>query len=137
VDDLLVTAPDGVAWRRRLGGTTSGAEFLRALEELTGSPGEVASEWNWWQEGRPGSSGSAQGSWRSSPRAQYRCLVLSFCFRDLAARPHVSFRSGRPARRRGVAGYPADWARPARWLMAGSYRRGTGISGLCGLANIS
>lgn len=53
VNDLLVTAPNGVAWRRRPGGTASTAEFLGALEALTGSPGRVGREWNWWQEGRP------------------------------------------------------------------------------------
>jgi hypothetical protein len=53
VSDLLVTAPNGVAWRRRPGGTTSAAEFLGALEALAGSLSRVGREWNWWQEGRP------------------------------------------------------------------------------------
>jgi hypothetical protein len=50
--DLVIAAPNGVAWRRQPGGTSSGAEFLEALEAFTGFWGDAAVQWNWWQEGR-------------------------------------------------------------------------------------
>jgi hypothetical protein len=50
--DLIVTAPNGVSWRREAGGSSSAEEFLAALEVMTDSAGRVAREWNWWQEGR-------------------------------------------------------------------------------------
>ncbi len=50
--DLIVTAPNGVTWRRRPGGTSSGAEFLATLATPADSGGRIAREWNWWQDGR-------------------------------------------------------------------------------------
>jgi hypothetical protein len=50
--DLIVTAPNGIAWKRRPGGTSSGPEFLAALAVLTDYGGRIAREWSWWQEGR-------------------------------------------------------------------------------------
>ena len=50
--DLLVTAPNGVAWRRQPGGSSSAEEFLAALAVLTDSGGRIAREWDWWKEGR-------------------------------------------------------------------------------------
>lgn len=50
--DLIVTAPNGVAWRRLPGGTSTRAEFLAALAIWTDSGGRIAREWNWWQDGR-------------------------------------------------------------------------------------
>jgi hypothetical protein len=52
--DLIVTAPNGVAWKRRPDGTGSEAEFLAALSALADSDGRIAREWNWWQDGRRG-----------------------------------------------------------------------------------
>ena len=49
---LIVTAPNGVTWRQRPGGTSLGAEFLTALATMADSRGRVAREWNWWQDGR-------------------------------------------------------------------------------------
>jgi hypothetical protein len=43
----IVTTPNGVAWKRRPGGTNSGPEFLAALAVLADSGGRVAREWNW------------------------------------------------------------------------------------------
>ena len=48
---LIVTAPNGVAWRRRPGGTTGGAELLTALQSLVGFD-DVERQWNVWQEGQ-------------------------------------------------------------------------------------
>jgi hypothetical protein len=50
--DLIVTAPNGIAWKRLPGGTSSGPEFLAALTTLTDTGGRIAREWNWWQDGR-------------------------------------------------------------------------------------
>jgi hypothetical protein len=50
--DLIVTAPNGITWKRRSGGVNSGPEFLAALATLTDTGGRIAREWNWWQEGR-------------------------------------------------------------------------------------
>jgi hypothetical protein len=50
--DLIVTAPNGIAWKRRPSGTSSGPEFLAALATLTDYGGRIAREWNWWQDGR-------------------------------------------------------------------------------------
>ena len=50
--DLIVTAPNGIAWKRCPSGTSSGPEFLAALAMLTDGGGRIAREWNWWQEGR-------------------------------------------------------------------------------------
>ncbi len=51
MSDLIITAPNGVAWKRLPGGTSSGPEFLAALEALT-SFSAVERQWNWWQEAR-------------------------------------------------------------------------------------
>jgi hypothetical protein len=52
--DLIVTAPNGVAWKRNPGAASSRPDFLAALEAVTaGSVAAAAREWNWWQEGRP------------------------------------------------------------------------------------
>jgi hypothetical protein len=50
--DLVITAPNGVTWRRQPGGTSSAAEFLNALAALTGFWTDVNRRWNWWEEGR-------------------------------------------------------------------------------------
>ena len=50
--DLIVTAPNGVAWRRLSGGTSTGAQFLAALAIWADPGGRIAREWNWWQDGR-------------------------------------------------------------------------------------
>src|SRR5580704_14932704 len=50
--DLIVTAPNGIAWKRLPGGTCSGPEFLAALAIFTDTGGRIAREWNWWQDGR-------------------------------------------------------------------------------------
>jgi hypothetical protein len=50
--DLVITAPNGVAWRRQPGGSSSAEEFLTALAVLTDSAGRIAREWDWWEEGR-------------------------------------------------------------------------------------
>jgi hypothetical protein len=50
--DLIVTAPNGVSWKREAGGSSSAEEFLAALEVMTDSAGRIAREWNLWQEGR-------------------------------------------------------------------------------------
>lgn len=50
--DLIVTAPNGVAWKRLPGATSSGPQFLTALATLTDASGRIAREWNWWQDGR-------------------------------------------------------------------------------------
>ncbi|WP_147268322.1 hypothetical protein [Spongiactinospora rosea] len=49
--ELIITAPNGVVWKRLPGGTTSGTDFLAALEMLV-SLSDVSRQWNWWQEGR-------------------------------------------------------------------------------------
>jgi hypothetical protein len=46
------TAPNGVTWTRRPGATSTGPELLEALADLHGMYGDVARQWNWWQEGR-------------------------------------------------------------------------------------
>jgi hypothetical protein len=48
--ELVVTAPNGVQWKRLPGGTSSAGEFLAVLASLRG--GRVARNWNLWQEGR-------------------------------------------------------------------------------------
>lgn len=48
--ELVVTAPNGVKWKRLPGGTSSAGEFLAVLASLRG--GRVARNWNLWQEGR-------------------------------------------------------------------------------------
>src|SRR5579872_1693904 len=48
----IVTAPNGVSWKRRAGGSSSAEEFLAALEVMTDSAGRIVREWNLWQEGR-------------------------------------------------------------------------------------
>jgi hypothetical protein len=50
--DLIVTAPNGVSWKRRPGGTSSGPEFLAAQATMTDSGGRIIREWNWWQVGQ-------------------------------------------------------------------------------------
>ncbi len=50
--ELFATAPNGVAWKRGPGGTSSAPEFLAAPATLTDSGGRIAREWNWWQDGR-------------------------------------------------------------------------------------
>jgi hypothetical protein len=50
--DLIVTAPNGVAWKRLRDGASSATEFLAALATWTDSGGRIAREWNWWQDGR-------------------------------------------------------------------------------------
>jgi hypothetical protein len=50
--DLVVTAPNGIAWKRLPGGTSSEPEFLAALAIFTGTGGRIARECNWWQDGR-------------------------------------------------------------------------------------
>jgi hypothetical protein len=50
--DLIVTAPNGVAWKRQPAGSSSAEEFLTALEVLADSASRVTREWNWWEEGR-------------------------------------------------------------------------------------
>ncbi|GAA4561022.1 hypothetical protein [Pseudonocardia xishanensis] len=47
-----VTAPNGVAWTRAPGGTTSGHQLLEALNGISGIYGDVPRRWNWWEEGR-------------------------------------------------------------------------------------
>jgi hypothetical protein len=47
---MVVTAPNGVKWKRLPGGTSSAGEFLAVLASLRG--GRVARNWNLWQEGR-------------------------------------------------------------------------------------
>lgn len=49
--DLVVTAPNSVAWKRRAGCTSSPSEFLTALEVLSRF-WDVDHQWNWWQEHR-------------------------------------------------------------------------------------
>lgn len=48
---VRVTAPNGVTWRRRPGGSSTGAQFLRALDEYI-AVHDISRRWNWWQEGR-------------------------------------------------------------------------------------
>lgn len=47
----MVTAPNGVAWKRHEGCTSSASEFLAALDESSRF-WDVGHQWNWWQEGR-------------------------------------------------------------------------------------
>ncbi|WUI01561.1 hypothetical protein OHR68_06995 [Spirillospora sp. NBC_00431] len=49
--DLIVTAPNGVTWKRLPGATTGGTEFLAALKSLAGFD-DVARQWNVWEEGQ-------------------------------------------------------------------------------------
>jgi hypothetical protein len=49
-DLVEVQAPNGVTWTRAPGGSSSPAELLRELTELTKH--HVEREWDWWQEGR-------------------------------------------------------------------------------------
>lgn len=48
---MEVTAPNGVTWRRRPGGTSSAPELLHALEDLRGLH-DISRQWDWWQEHR-------------------------------------------------------------------------------------
>src|SRR6266545_607646 len=48
---VQVTAPNGVTWTRRLGGTSTGAQFLRALDDYI-AVHDISRRWNWWEEGR-------------------------------------------------------------------------------------
>lgn len=50
--DIYITAPNGVTWTRRRGGTSTGQELLQALEDLTAFYSDLSRRWNWWQEGR-------------------------------------------------------------------------------------
>jgi hypothetical protein len=50
--DLIVTAPNGTAWKRLPGGTSSGPEFLAVLAIFADTGGRIAREWNWWQDGQ-------------------------------------------------------------------------------------
>jgi hypothetical protein len=50
-DPVRVTAPNGVVWTRRPGCTSTGAEFLIALEEFS-TLRDVSTVWSWWQDGR-------------------------------------------------------------------------------------
>lgn len=50
--DLIVTAPNGVAWKSQPGGSSSTEEYLATLQVLTDSAGRAAREWNWWEERR-------------------------------------------------------------------------------------
>ncbi|GEM_PF-6620424 len=49
-DLVQVQAPNGVTWTRAPGGSSSPAELLRELTELTKH--HVEREWDWWQKGR-------------------------------------------------------------------------------------
>lgn len=53
MSDLVITAPNGVAWKRKPGSTSTGAEFLAALDGICGID-DVQHQWDWWQEGRSG-----------------------------------------------------------------------------------
>jgi hypothetical protein len=59
--NLIVTAPNGIAWKRLPGGTSSGPEFLAALATLTDTGGRIARQWNWWQDGRKARETSGSG----------------------------------------------------------------------------
>lgn len=48
---LVVTAPNGVAWKRHAGCASSATDFLAALDELSRF-WHVDHQWDWWQEGR-------------------------------------------------------------------------------------
>jgi hypothetical protein len=47
--ELVVTAPNGVKWKRRPGSTCSAADLLAALKALDDD--RIAREWNLWREG--------------------------------------------------------------------------------------
>lgn len=49
---VRITAPNGVTWTRRPGGSSTGQQLLHALTELQGMYSDVSHRWNWWQEGR-------------------------------------------------------------------------------------
>jgi hypothetical protein len=49
-DTISVTAPNGVVWTRRAGGTSTERDLLRALELLVMDYAQR--DWNLWQEGR-------------------------------------------------------------------------------------
>jgi hypothetical protein len=50
-EGMIVTAADGVRWRRIPGGTSSAGEFLAVLAALDGD--RIAREWSLWREGEP------------------------------------------------------------------------------------
>jgi hypothetical protein len=49
--EMIVTAANGVRWRRLPGGTSSSEEFLAVLAGLGGD--RIAREWSLWREGEP------------------------------------------------------------------------------------
>ncbi|MEV6873973.1 hypothetical protein [Amycolatopsis sp. NPDC051128] len=49
---VQVTAPNGVAWTRQPGGTSSGTQLLEALSVFTRMNTDVELLWNWWEEDR-------------------------------------------------------------------------------------
>lgn len=49
--EVIVTAENGVRWRRLPGSTSSAEEFLAVLAGLGGN--RVAREWSLWREGEP------------------------------------------------------------------------------------
>jgi hypothetical protein len=49
--EMIVTAANGVRWRRLPGSTSSAEEFLAVLEGLGGD--RIAREWSLWREGEP------------------------------------------------------------------------------------
>ena len=50
--EVIVTAANGVRWRRLPGSTSSAEEFLAVLASLGGD--RIAREWSLWREGEPG-----------------------------------------------------------------------------------
>lgn len=49
--EMIVTAPNGVRWRRLPGSTSSAEELLAVLAGLGGD--RIAREWSLWREGEP------------------------------------------------------------------------------------
>ena len=49
--EMIVTAANGVRWRRLPGSTSSAEEFLAVLAGLGGD--RIAREWSLWREGEP------------------------------------------------------------------------------------
>jgi hypothetical protein len=66
---LIVTAPNGVRWRRSPGGSSTPAELFAAMELLTTDWHQR--QWNWWRQGQiEATEGKARGVWREWEHAE-------------------------------------------------------------------
>jgi hypothetical protein len=48
--ELIVTAADGVRWKRDIGATSTPAQLFAAMQQLTADWHER--QWNWWRDGQ-------------------------------------------------------------------------------------